>query len=98
MFTERWRESKNANKTDPAQLLIDYKETFNTEAGKRVLHDLERKTTFGRPAVSGVGPIDEKRLIYSEAQRAFFLYILKKLYGIPEKKERKVKNEQYDRP
>ena len=93
MFMERWRESKNAKKTDPDQLLIDYKETFGTEAGKRVLHDLDRKTTFSRPGFPGFGPIDVNRVLVNEAQRSLFLYILKKIHGIPEKKEREVQNE-----
>lgn len=93
MFTEQWQKLKNVKKTEPEQLFIDYKETFMTEAGKRVLHDLDRKTTFGRPAIQATGPVDVNRLIYSEAQRSMFLYIIKKVYGTYEKKERKVINE-----
>jgi len=84
--------NRSDKKTEPDQLLIDYKETFGSEAGKRVLHDLDRKTTFSKSAIPVNGPIDTNRLIKDEAQRSFFLYIIKKVYAIPEKKERKVDN------
>lgn len=88
MFTELWPGSKNESKE---QLLMDYKEVFGTEAGKRVLHDIERLTTFGRSSVSPGKPIDVNKLIYDEGQRSMFLYIVKKINSTP-KEERKVDN------
>lgn len=93
MFTELWHALRNAKATEPDQLLIDYKEVFNSEAGKRVLRDIERKTTFGRPAIPAGGPIDVNSLIRDEAQRSMFLYILKKIHKIPEKTRKEVVNE-----
>ncbi|MBN2591631.1 MAG: hypothetical protein JXA96_17325 [Sedimentisphaerales bacterium] len=91
MSTELWQELRNGKKEDPEQLLIDYKETFGTEAGKRVLLDLCRKSTYSRSAIPAGGPIDNNRLLKDEAQRSFFLYIINKVYGEPQT-ERKVNN------
>lgn len=96
MFTELWRGLKSEKRPNPEQLLIDYKEVFGTEAGNRVLHDIERKTTFSHSSVSGFGQVNVERLIYDEGQRAMFLYIIKKIHSIPKEKERKVKNAESD--
>jgi hypothetical protein len=61
------------------QLIVDYKQTFLTPQGQRVLEDLERKTTLHRSSVKPGQPIDTNRLIYDEAQRSMILYILQKM-------------------
>lgn len=92
IFMELWQKWKNEGKTDPEQLLIDYKEVFNTEVGKRVLHDLDRKTTFSRPSITRTKAIDPYLVVYDEAQRSMFLYIIKQIHKTPKTKERKVDN------
>ena len=63
------------------QLVIDYKETFESPHGKRVLEDLRRKTTYDKSSVSfnRTNPIDINRLVYDEGQRAMLVYILRML-------------------
>ena len=73
-------------------MLIDYKEVFNTEAGKRVLKDLESKTTFGYGVFPRSKPIDPSAIVWSEAQRVMFVYILKMIHKTPVKKQERTNN------
>jgi len=61
------------------QLLRDYKNVFNSDAGRRVLDDLKKATTLGCRAIPAGISIDTNWLIYDEAQRVFVLDILAKL-------------------
>jgi len=63
------------------KIIQDFKETFGTDHGKRVLERLESLSTLNRSSVgSDRGkPIDVNRLIYDEGQRAIMLYIERQL-------------------
>lgn len=63
------------------QIIQDFKETFNTEHGQRVLARLANMSTLNRSSASpDKGKvIDVNRLIYDEGQRAVLLYINKQL-------------------
>jgi hypothetical protein len=80
------------------QLIIDYKQTFNTETGKRVLNDLKRKTTLHRSSVRPEKPIDTNRLVYDEAQRSMILYIIQMLEKDPyeARQEKAIKENEND--
>lgn len=92
MFMELWQKLREGKRVEQEQLLIDYKEVFNTEAGKRVLHDLESKTTFG----NGVFPTSKvpkpNAVLWAEAQRVMFVYILKMIHRVPVKKQERTNN------
>ena len=57
------------------QLSMDFKDTFGSPFGKRVLEKLDGMTTLNRPIIKSDKTIDPNRLIYEEGQRAMMLYI-----------------------
>lgn len=61
------------------QISLDFKETFATEHGERVLKKLRSLTTFSRSSINSVKEIDVNRLVYDEGQRAVILYIDKQI-------------------
>ncbi len=67
---------------DP-QLKMDYQITFNTEAGKRVLQDIRKHSSYDNP----IHPrdkdkrIDVNALLMEEGTRNLFIFILKRLKG-----------------
>ncbi len=96
MFTEHWQKLRKEKKVEPEQLLIDYKEVFGTEAGKRVLKDLESKTTFGNGVFPRTKAIDPYAIVWAEAQRVMFVYILKMIHKVPTKKQEETVNVRKD--
>ncbi len=92
MFNKLWKKLRNETKTDPDQLIIDYRTVFGTPSGLRVLHDLEVKTIFSRTAFPRTKPIDVNTLIEQEANRSMFVYILKQIEREPDKKVKEVNN------
>ena len=92
MFTELWQKLRNEKRVEQEQLLIDYKEVFGSEAGKRVLKDLESKTTFGFSIFPLQRVPDTNALYWSEAQRIMFVYILKMIHKVPVKKQERTNN------
>lgn len=78
------------------QLIQDFKESFDSDGGKRVLAKLVSLSTFYRSSISSDRNkvIDTNRLIYDEGQRAVLIYIhnqLNKDIGKP--KQKGVKND-----
>jgi hypothetical protein len=57
------------------QLAMDFKDTFGSPFGERVLAELDKRTTMNRPSVSSAGVIDPNRIIYDEGQRAMMVFI-----------------------
>lgn len=57
-------------------LVMDYKQIFLGEQGKRITDDLERHSTMNVSGVLNKNNIDVNRLIWDEAQRSLILYIL----------------------
>jgi len=92
ILTEIWQRLRERKKTEYEQLLIDYKEFFNTESGKRILKDLESKTTFGYAVFPRTKVPDPNAVLWSEAQRVMFVYILKMIHKVPEKKKERTDN------
>ena len=91
-LSEWYNYFRDKNPNEQEQLLIDYKETFLSSTGKRVLKDLDSKTTFSRCSFSDNKPIDVNKLIKDEAQRSIFLYILKQIHRTPVKKQERTNN------
>ena len=83
---------RDKNPNEQEQLLIDYKETFLSSAGKRVLKDLESKTTFGNGVFPTNKAPDPNAVLWSEAQRVMFVYILKMIHRVPVKKQERTNN------
>ncbi len=92
MFTELWQRLRSEKRVETEQLLIDYKEVFGSEAGKRVLKDLESKTTFGFSVFPLQKVPDNDSLRWAEAQRVMFVYILKMIHKVPVKKQERTNN------
>ena len=65
------------------QLVIDYRQTFATESGKRVMADLRRKCPFLCETLASGGGIDKDRLLFVEGQRSVVWYIYKMLRRDP---------------
>jgi len=60
---------------DEHQLLNDYIDLFSTPVGLRVLEDMKRRAgVYGTKVKKGL-PIEQTRLIWNEAQRAFAIEI-----------------------
>lgn len=57
------------------QLAMDFKDTFGSPYGLRVLEALDKRTTMNRPSVDSTGTIDPNRIIYDEGQRAMMVFI-----------------------
>jgi len=57
------------------RLSQDFKETFATPEGERVLAKLRGLSTFSRSGIRLGKEIDINRLVYDEGQRAVILYI-----------------------
>lgn len=55
------------------QLLNDYIDLFASPIGKRVLEDMKRRAGFYGTKVQKGAPIEQTRLVWNEAQRAFVL-------------------------
>jgi hypothetical protein len=62
------------------QLIIDYKETFDNDRGKRVLADLRRIFQFDLSVVprGDDGHIDIYEVMRNEGRRSVIIHILKK--------------------
>ncbi|MBE3117896.1 MAG: hypothetical protein IMZ50_03955 [Candidatus Atribacteria bacterium] len=54
-------------------IIVDYIDLFATPAGKRVLEDMKKRAGFYGTKVKKGLPIEQTRLIWNEAQRAFVL-------------------------
>jgi hypothetical protein len=74
------------------QLVIDFKTTFGSESGKRVLAKLRNMSTYDRSSISAdkTKKIDIDRLVYDEGQRAVIIYIQKMLGKDPYEEKQKV--------
>ena len=75
------------------QLVIDYKEAFNGEHGKRVLNDLRRKClSFDLTAQQVNQNFDSNKEWYQEGQRSVLLHIYTMLNKDPyeEKQEKAI--------
>ena len=56
-------------------ILVDYIDLFDTPIGQRVLEDMKRRAgIYGTKVQKGL-PIEQTRLIWNEAQRAFVIGI-----------------------
>ena len=78
------------------QLLIDYKMTFGTESGERVLADMKSKANFDRSVIprDANGRIDPMEVMRNEGQRSGIVHIEIQLGKDPhEQKQEKAKNE-----
>jgi len=58
-------------------LIYDYKNVFGSEAGKRVLKDLEKFCFYKQPTFNGTS--DTNIMIMREGQRSIYLYIQARL-------------------
>ena len=56
-------------------VLVDYVDLFATPVGQRVLEDMKRRAGFYGTKVKKGFPIEQTRLIWNEAQRAFAIEI-----------------------
>jgi hypothetical protein len=65
------------------QLIIDYKKTFSTDSGKRVLADMRKKCPFLCETLAKGGVIDKDRLLFVEGQRSVVWYIYRMLHRDP---------------
>jgi hypothetical protein len=70
-------EKKKQEQEKFIQLVMDYKNTFESEAGKRVLADLINRTTMYNVRLQS--PIDSYQVVLEEGRRSVIVYILKKL-------------------
>ena len=57
------------------QLSMDFKDTFGSPFGERVLKKLDSLSTINRPSVMADKVIDPNRVIYDEGQRSMLLFI-----------------------
>ena len=74
---------------DKAKLLVmDYMNTFGTEAGKRVLEDLKKKSgfNFAEIPVGTDNHIDIYAVMHNEGERAVIINILRMLAKKPYEK------------
>ena len=56
-------------------ILVDYVDLFATPVGQRVLEDMKRRAgVYGTKVKKGL-PIEQTRLIWNEAQRAFVIEV-----------------------
>ncbi len=70
------------------QIIIDFKSTFASPEGKRVLDHLMNICTIAKPSVSvraGSVGIDTSRLLFDEGQRCFMLHIMNRVNADPMK-------------
>lgn len=67
------------------QRLMDYKNTFLPEAGKRVLADLKKKARYDNLAVpkDSLGRVDPWEIVRREAQRNVITNIIKQIEKVP---------------
>jgi len=56
-------------------ILVDYVDLFAQPVGQRVLEDLKRRAGFYGTKVKKGLPIEQTRLIWNEAQRAFVIEV-----------------------
>lgn len=61
------------------QLIIDYKQTFATDSGKRVLADLRRRCPMLTEAIDATKGVDVNRILIEEGRRSVVLHIYKML-------------------
>lgn len=67
------------------QLIIDYKLTFTSERGKRVLADLRRRCPFLDSAIPVTAKeVDVDMMLVNEGARGILLYIYRMLRTDPE--------------
>jgi len=64
------------------QKIIDYKQSFTSDGGMRVLKDLISKTSYGKSSVCPLEvrapeTIDPTRVVYEDGQRSVIAYIVK---------------------
>jgi len=57
------------------QLVMDFKDTFGSPYGQRVLEALNKRTTLNRPCLNKEGEVDLGKLPYEEGKRVMVLYI-----------------------
>ena len=69
------------NEKDIKQLTIDYKQTFKSESGEKVLEDLKKRCSF---ETTSFGQGDSHDRAFREGQRAVVLFI----NNMPNKKEK----------
>lgn len=61
------------------QLLIDYRKTFLSTEGQRVLADLRKRCPLLTDALSVSNGIDVNKLLFLEGQRSVLLHVYKML-------------------
>ncbi len=66
---------------DKKQLIIDYKQTFEPEAGQRVLADLKKrsKVLFAPIPIDKNGKLDSHMMAYQNGQRSHTIHIYAQL-------------------
>lgn len=71
--------------TDEKQLIIDYQQTYGTEAGKRCLDDIKRlsKVLFSTVPLDNVGRLDQGMMTYQNGQRSVLVHIYSQLRKDP---------------
>lgn len=57
------------------QLAMDFKDTFGSPYGLRVLEALGKRTTLNKPCLDKTGNVDLNKLPYEEGKRVMVLYI-----------------------
>jgi len=74
------------------QLIMDYRFTFGSDEGKRVLADIERLAKFNLSIVplDQQGRIDPMAVMRNEGQRSVLVHIYRKLKQDPNEKKQKV--------
>ena len=70
---------------DEKQTIIDYQQTFGTEAGKRVLDDIKKlsKVLFAIVPYDNNGRLDLGAMAYKDGQRSVLVHIYAKLRKDP---------------
>lgn len=71
-------------KRDPKQIIIDYQQTFGTEAGKRTIDDLRSLSKIdGYLNLTSNKDITAIQVAFAEGQRSFMMHIYSKLRKDP---------------
>jgi len=70
---------------DEKQLIIDYNQTFEPPAGKRVLDDIKRlsRVLFAIVPLDNTGRLDKDMMIYQNGQRSVLVHIYAQLKKDP---------------
>ena len=73
------------------QLILDYKNAFETEGGKRVLADLKilSKFDFAVSPIDNQGRIDPYMVLRNEGKRAVIIHIERKIKDNPNEDKQK---------